>query len=137
MEEKVKVGLFLPKSLMEKIRSLIHQKYDKYEKGLLSYEAEMALRHWLSLHTQAQNTLETRKPNPTPRVALVFAEAKNYLLNNWYYELKLGQQIPKVHIEKAIMEVRGSDKRTINKWLKTFHKMGLVKPITSVSWEVL
>jgi len=137
MSKKIKILLSIDEALNKKFRSLIQQKYQKYEKGLLSYEAEMAFRHWLSLHTQAQNTLEMSKPNPTPKVSMVFAEVKNYLLSNFYFELKPGQQIPKVHLEKAIMAVRGSDKRTIRKWLKAFHMMGLVKPITSAAWEIL
>jgi len=58
-------------------------------------------------------------------------------LGNYYYELTPGQQIARTHLEEAIMAVRGSDKRTIRKWLKTFHRMGLVKPVTSASWEIL
>jgi len=58
MEERVKVGFFLSRDLIDRFRVLIQQKYNKYEKGLLSYEAEMALRHWLALHTQAQTTLD-------------------------------------------------------------------------------
>lgn len=137
MEERVKVGFFLSKDLVNRLRTLIQQKYQKYEKGLFSYEAEMALRHWLSLHTQAQTTLDIKKPNPTPRVSLIFAEIKNYLLTNWYYELKPGQQINTAHLTKAIMDTRGSDKRTVRKWLTVFHKMGLIKPVTSATWEVL
>jgi hypothetical protein len=137
VNEKVKVGFFIDRNLAEKFRSLIQQKYQNYERGLLSYEAEMALRHWLSLHTNAQNTLETNKPNPTPKSSIVFAEVKNYLLSHYYYELKPGQQITKIHLEKAITATRGSDQRTIRKWLKTFHRMGLAKPITSATWEIL
>jgi len=137
MAEKVQLKVYIDRKLNRKFRSLIQSKYEGYKKGLLSYEAEMALRHWIALHTNTQKSLEDRKPNPTPKVSLVFAEVKNYLLSNFYYELKPGQQIPKVHLEKAIMKTRGSDPRTIKKWLRAFHKMGLVKPITSATWEIL
>jgi len=121
--DRVKVGFFLPKDLVEKFRQFIMKKYYKYEKGLLSYEAEMALRNWLALHTKAQNSLDEKKPNPTPRVYLIFAEVKDYLLRNWYEELRSGQQIPRIHLEEAIMATRGTDKRTVRKWLKIFIKM--------------
>jgi hypothetical protein len=134
---KVKVGFFIDKNLAGKFRSLIQQKYQNYEKGLLSYKAEMALRHWLSLHTNAQNTLETNKPNPTPKSSIVFSEVRDYLLRNLYHELKPGQQIPRVHLERGIMATRGSDPRTIRKWLRTFHRMRLAKPITSATWEIM
>ncbi|MEM5867685.1 MAG: hypothetical protein QXG39_07180, partial [Candidatus Aenigmatarchaeota archaeon] len=118
----------------------IQEKYSEYGRGLLSYEVEMALRHWLALHTKTQNLKETKeavKPNPTPKAAIIFAEVKNYLLTHYYMELLPGQQIPRKHLEEAIMAVRGTDPRTIEKWLKTFHKMGLIKPITTATWEII
>jgi hypothetical protein len=134
---KVRICLFISEELEAKLRALINQKYKLYEKGLLSNEVELALRNWIALHTNAQTTLDINPPNPTPKVALVFAQVKQYLLNNWYYELLPGQQIPLTHLEKAIMAVRGSDKRTVRRWLESFHKMGLVKPITASVWELL
>ena len=38
---------------------------------------------------------------------------------------------------EAISAVRGSDPRTVQKWLRTFHKMDLIKPVTSASWEIM
>jgi len=137
MSKKIKIGIWIDSILAEKLRSLREQKYENYERGILSYEIEMALRHWISLHTNAQKTLEAKKPNPTPKASLVFAQVKEYLLSHWYYELRPGQQIPKSHLEKAIMAIRGSDPRTIRKWLRIFHKMGLVKPVTSATWEIM
>lgn len=136
-EEKVKVGFFLDGEVVKKFRSLIQKKYGRYVRGLLSYEVEMALRHWISLHTNAQSQLLRNQPNPTPKVAITFSQVKEYLLKNYYFELKPGQQIPRIHLEKAIMAVRGSDPRTVEKWLRTFHKMGLIKPVTSATWEIL
>jgi len=137
MSQRVKVGIFLDASVVENLRSLIQEKYNKYEKGLLSYEVELALRNWLALHTQAQTTLEIKKPNPTPQVMVIFAQIKENLLHRWYYELKSGQQIPTSQLEEAIMAVRGSDKRTVRKWLRIFNRMGLIKPITSATWEIM
>ena len=137
MSNKIKIGIWIDSILAEKLRSLINQKYENYERGLLSYEVEMALRHWISLHTNAQKTLEANKPNPTPKASLVFSQVKEYLLSHWYYELRPGQQISRSHLEKAIMAIRGSDRRTIRKWLRIFHKMGLAKPVTSVTWEIM
>jgi hypothetical protein len=137
MERKVKVGLFLPRDLLENVRSLIQQKYARYGKGLLSYEAEMALRYWLSLHTKAQENPGFDKHELSPKVLQVFEAVKAYLLSNWYIELKPGQQVSRLHLEKAIMAVRGSDGRTVKKWLRVFHQMDLVKPIANASWEIM
>jgi hypothetical protein len=136
--QRVKIGLFIDTEIASKFRSLIQEKYKTYEKGLLSYEAEMALRHWLSLHAGTQTSVNMNVPNPTPKVALVFAQVKNLLMTKFgYFEIKTGQQIPKIHLENAIADVRGSDERTVVKWLKLFGKMKLVKPITAGMWEIL
>ena len=134
---KVKVGFYLDRKLVENFRALIQKKYGEYQKGLLSYEAEMALRNWIGLHTNAQSEILRNAPNPTPKVILVFSQVKEYLLKNYYFELKPGQQIPRIHLENAIVAVRGSDPRTIKRWLRAFHKMGLIKPVTSATWEIL
>lgn len=120
-------------------RSLIMQKYTKIEKGLLSYEVELALKHWLALHTSAQNSdlRFSEKPNPTPKVMLVFAEVKNYLIRKYYIELPSGSQVNIKHLEEAIANTRGADPRTIRKWLQAFHKMKLIKPIAVAVWEIL
>lgn len=136
--EKVKLQAWVNQSLDTKFRELINQKYKKYEKGLLSYEVEMALRHWLSLHTNAQSEINPQHlPNPTPKVQLIFAQIKDFLLKDLYYEIIPGQQIPVIHLRRAIENIRGSDPRTVKKWLKVFHKNGLVKPVTSATWEVM
>ena len=134
----MKLGVWIQTSIDARFRSLIQQKYQKFERGMLSYEVEMALRHWLALHTNTQTDLEAApKPNPTPRVMQIFNQVKAWLLSHHYFELLSGQQIPRRHLEEAIISVRGSDPRTIEKWLRTFHKMKLVKPITSASWEIM
>ena len=136
--DKKQLKVWIPRELDTKFRELIQQKYTKFERGILSYEAEMALRHWLSLHTKAQKDIVDRNlPNPTPKVRLVFASIKDYLLSNYYYELTPGQQITTTHLKLAIENVRGNDPRTILKWLKSFHKNGLIKSVTSATWEII
>lgn len=136
--KKVQLLLWVDESLDTKFRELIQQKYKKFERGILSYEGEMALRHWLSLHTQTHTELGNKTlPNPTPKVQLVFAQIKDFLIPGYYYELLPGQQIPTVHLERAIQNVRGSDPRTVKKWLKTFVNNGVIKMVTSATYEVL
>ncbi|MEM3816090.1 MAG: hypothetical protein QW341_04510 [Candidatus Bathyarchaeia archaeon] len=57
---KVKVGFFLSKNVIERIRLLIQEKYSEYERGLLSYEVEVALRHWLDLHKNTKPKRDER-----------------------------------------------------------------------------
>jgi len=141
--EKVRLQIYIPDELDAKFRALVQSKYQKYEKGLLSYEAEMALRHWLSLHTETQNTLDTKPPNPIPKVSLAYMKVKEYLLSTvpgspYYFSLQPGQQIPRRHLTLAISNTRGSDQRTITKWMKQFKANGLIKPInTGATWELM
>jgi len=133
--ERVKLGVFIDRKVVEKLRELISLKYKKYEKGLLSYEVEQALRNWIALHT---NTHKISIPNPPSKTAIVFAQIKSYLETNYYIDgLRTGMQIPVKHIVEAIASVRGGDRRTIRRWLKEFERYKLIKPITHKLYEVL
>ena len=142
--EKVKLQAWIPNNLDANLRTLIHQKYQKYEHGLLSYEVEMAIRHWLSLHTETQTTIDTKPPNPTPKVQLAYMRVKEYLLSPapgspHYFQIVPGQQVPRVHLFRAIANTRGGDPRTIEKWMKLFKQNGLIKPVNTgaATWEVM
>ena len=136
ISKKVPLYVWVPRELSQNLRSLIQEKYGKYQKGLLSFEVTQALRTWLAMHTNTQ-TLATKPPNPTPRVMIVWNQVRHYLLTHYYETLETGQQILRQHIEEAIAQVRGSDPRTIRKWLHTFHKFHLIKPIAGNVWEVM
>jgi len=144
LAEKIQLKIYIDKKLNEKFRKFIAVKYKSFARGLLSYEIEMALRNWMSLHTKYKNPTQNdtqvsiiHSPNPPPKVAKAFSEIKEYLKENFDYELFSGMQIPKSHLEKAIMAIRGSDRRTVLKWMKILHKFGLIKPISPATWEIL
>ncbi len=133
---KVQMLVWISGPVDVKFRALIQQKYDEYEKGLLSYEVELAMRNWLALHTNAQTPLV--KPNPTPKVAIAFAQCKDYLLRqHQYFELNSGQQINVEHMKNAIMAVKGSDPRTIKGWLMRFKRFKLMRPVVGNVWEIM
>jgi len=139
---KVQFNVRLDEKLIKRFKELIAAKYKAFQHGLVSYETEQAIRHWLALHTHAHDDIAYKSnsfktPNPPPRVAEVWNMVKQYLLDNYYLELKPGQQINLAHLIQAIAAVRGNDKRTIRKWLETFHRFHLVKPISGQAWEVL
>ena len=139
MIEKERVIFYLDKDVVQKFRELIALKYKTVERGLLSWEAQQALVHWIALHTNAQTSKEISNcltPNPTPRVAKVFRQVKAYLLRNYYTQLPAGYQIPAKHLREAIAAVRGSDPRTIKKWMKAFVDFHLIKYIAGELWEI-
>jgi len=138
MLQRIQLKVWISKKANDDLRNLIMRKYEQYERGLLSYEVEQAIKSWVALHTKAQKSLDQRKKsNPTPRVIIAFAEVRDYLLRKYYDELTPGQQIPRVFLEEAIMATRGSDPRTIRKWFRIFERMGLVKCVTSASWKIM
>jgi len=134
---KEQLKVYIDEGLNKQFRELIMDKYPVYEKGLLSHEVTQAIKSWIALHTSSQNTIVNLAPNPTPRVASVFIQVKNYLRLNFYENLTVGDEVPKSLFEKSIMAVRGSDPRTIEKWVKAFHKFHLIKPTRGSLWEIL
>jgi len=137
--KKAQIKVWVSEEIANKLRQLIQLKHKKYRKGLLSEEVEEALRFWIALHTNAQISKELSScltPNPTPRVAMVFRQVKAYLLRNYYTQLPAGYQIPAKHLREAIAAVRGSDPRTIKKWMKAFADFHLIKHIAGELWEI-
>jgi hypothetical protein len=134
--KKVQLLLWIDESVDSRFRELISQKYKKYEKGQLSYEGELALRSWLSLHTPTQeNHINT--PNPVPKVQLKFAKIKQFLGDGVYQDLHSGQQVPIQLLKRAIENVIGNDPRTIKKYMKLFNDNGLIKHVTGNVWEIM
>lgn len=135
--EKVKILISISEDFNKIFRGFIAEKHQKYEKGLLSYEVEQAMRHWYALHTKAQTSLMKSPPNPTPRIAMVYADIKHYLSNTYYEEMHTGMTVPHSHIKEAIVNVRGNDRRTIRKWFRTFEKMKVIKRLGANAWEMM
>ena len=137
--DKVQFLIWVPPSVDEEFRQMIQKKYQKYQRGMLSYEGEMALRSWIGINTGVHTNTQNggHKLNPTPKVQGTYAQIKNYLLNETYREdglpryreIPSGSQIPTKHLILAIQNVRGSDKRTTDKWLERFEQNGLIKII--------
>lgn len=116
-------------------RTLIQQKYNKFEKGILSQEAEQALQYWIHAHTKTHK-IDTPPTKITPKIQLTFQEIKNFLFTGFYDELESGQKIPTIHLKRAIENIRGGDPRTVSKWMRLFHENGLIKPASSATWEI-
>jgi len=136
-KKKSELHVRISSEVIENLRSLIMQKYTRMERGLLSHEVEMALRHWLALHTNTQSSEKQIFQDPIPKVTLVFMQVKEYLLKKYYEELPPEKEIYIKNLEEAIAYVRGSDKRTIRKWLETFSRMKLIKHVSGTVLGIL
>ncbi len=129
---KVKVGFFLPVDLVSEFRELVARKYGTLQRGLLSLEAELALRRWISQHTKAQTPLQAL-PAAHSRVDVVFMQVINYISTHYMEDIRLNCYIPVKFIREAISQIRGSDRRTLKKWLEVFVRHGYLKAANPVA----
>jgi len=135
--DKVKLQVYISRDTDRKLREFIALMYRKFEKGLLSWEVERAIKHWIAMHTNAQTQLKGEGPNPTPRVVQAYQTVKRYLMSNYYMELPPGSIVVDKHLREAIMATRGSDPRTVKRWLRTFTAFRLIKHLGGARWELV
>jgi len=133
-----KVNLFIEERLWDNFKRLAFEKHENFH-GALSEELEQALQSWLAQHTQnTHKQLVINKVNPQPRVFQVFTQVKEFLKEQYgYASLVQGQQVPRKHIIEALISLRGSDYRTVNKWMGLLSKFKLIKWVAGEVYEVL
>lgn len=132
---KVGVFLYIDKQLWQEFKKLAFMKHERLH-GVLSFEVEEALRNWIALHL-SQHTQNTHKINPMPKVHKAFLEVKNYLKKKYGMLMISGQHIARRHLVEAIMATRGTDPRTIRRWLKLFLESKLIKHVSGEIYEVV
>ena len=137
VEGKVLIGAYISKETDKKFREFLSSKYKEFRRGTLSHEVEIALSHWVAIHTNAQKTDFDHAPNPLPRVSQVYLQVKRYLLSKYYDELAPGATVPTHFFEEAIMQTRGSDRRTISKWERVFQETNIIKRLSPFVWELV
>jgi len=135
MTKKVKFGVYLDPDLAHKFRVFVAEQYGKASKGLISFETAQALQAWISTHKSTQTELIHKPPNPIPNVFQVKLQVKEYLRTTFGYEQIY--KVPKNHLIMAISSLRGTDERTIKKWIKLFEKYQVIKWVTPSMVEFL
>ena len=135
MGKKVRMGIWVDPALALKFRQFVAEQYGKVSRGLLSFEVSQALQAWIGTHKSTQTQIVHKTPNPTPNVFTVKEEVKKYLMNTFGYEQIY--KIPKSQLIIAISALRGTDERTIKKWVKLFEKYHVIKWVTPVMAEFL
>lgn len=126
--KKDQLKVYLPRDLIKEFREFIATFYGTHEHGMISFEVEQALRCWLSTHKGAQIALTNKSANPTPNVFIVREAVKRYLQERFGYDSIY--KVPKQQVIEAISAVRGTDERTIKKWIRLFEKFHVLKWIT-------
>jgi len=147
---KGKVGLYISinEEVLKKFKELVKMKHDKL-RDALSYEVEQALAHWLLEHARTQSPatippsqvsglqLEVKKLNPPIRYLRVWLEVKKYLEEKMLYDFTKYRQVHVDDLKMAIGAVRGDERRTLNRWLGSFEKYGILKKISPKFYEVV
>jgi len=135
---KVSIHVYVNEQIWKEFKRLAFQKHENFH-GAISYELEQAIQSWIAQHTQNHtNPLVANSINPQPNVYTVFQKVKEYLKQTYGYgAIVSGQQIPKIHLHNAIMIIRGSDPRTVAKWMNLFQKFKLIKWIAGELYEVI
>lgn len=137
LTDKVQLLLWINSETNMKFRKLIQKKYPMYEKGILSREGESALSYWLSLHTGTQKEEIYEALKPITKIKLHYLNLKRYLLSKYFDELIPGTTIHRRFLVEAIQNTRGSDERTIVKWLKIFINNGMIREVNATLWELI
>jgi len=135
MVKKIKFGVYLDPFLAQKFRQFVAEQYGKVSHGLLSFEVAQALQAWMSTHKSTQTELMHKPPNPIPNVFQVKLQVKEYLRTTFGYEQIY--KVPKNHLIMAISSLRGTDERTVKKWIKLFEKYKVIKWVTPSMVEFL
>jgi hypothetical protein len=130
---KKKMGFYVDEELSKDFHRFVAERYGTVEGGLLSREAEAALRSWMLTHRNAQKQLIA--PNPLANVNMVREQVKQYLREQLGYDVV--HEVPLKHLREAIGAVRGTDSRTIKKWVDIFVRYHLVKWMSAQVVEFL
>ena len=132
----VKLQVYLPEAMDAKLRQFIARRYQTFEKGLLSHEVQQAIGYWLNMHTSTQ-TFDVQPPNPLPKIGKYYAEMKQWLLTGYFEELIPGSIITMKHLDRAIQNTRGYDKRTVDKWKRRFVENKLLRILGTNQIELI
>ena len=131
MGDKVQLKVYIDRKVNQALRALVKQKYQTFH-GCLSAEVQHAIAHWVKEH-ESTLTQTTHKINPSiPRSHVVANAIINRLRNAGFYN-----QCGKRDAVKAIEDERGSDPRTVKKWMKFLVRNGYLKWLNPNVLEIL
>jgi hypothetical protein len=140
--KKVPLYVFIPEELAARLRRFIALKHQTTEKGLLSLEVEQALRNYLAVQsTQQQNTQINKssylqQQNQILKVKKVMEDIQKYLIESELY-VDIPQFILEKHLDQAIANLRGVDKRTIKTWKQLLEQYGHIRKSGLSRYEIL
>ena len=126
----------IDRRLYEALKSLVMKRFGSNYWGGMRIIVEEALRKYIEAHNidiNVPNNVKINRQNPPPRVHSVYLQVRSYLNEKYGEHMDTTYQ----HLAEAISYVRGSDPRTIKKWISLFLKYGCIKHIGGVVYELL
>ena len=119
-DSKVHIHIYISKDVNRKLRRLIAVKYGSYKKGMFSAEIEKALRYWIEFH---EKTEIAKIEKPVDKDLAVYYDVLDFLREEkGFYPFEITEK----DLRLAIARTRGSDDRTIRKWLNRFLERGFI-----------
>ncbi len=138
-DDLVQFNVYIPRNVLEKFRNMIAMKHQSFRRGLLSTEVKEALLSWIALNnTHAQGTHEEPKyqmVNPIPTIRKLKMDICNYLTEVKQYQ-EVPQFIPDKFLIEGISSLKGTDNRTVKKYVKLLQQYGCIKQVGVHQWEI-
>jgi len=131
---KVQLKVYLDKKIVDKLWDLIRKKYEK-PYGALSSEVSDAIAHWIHEHEETLELHTNTHKVINPALPLSHRRARRIV--NWLRDKGFSLQCSIKDLERAISNTRGSDPRTIRKWIRFLVDNGYLKWVTHRSLEIL
>ena len=139
--KKVPLYVFIPEEVAARLRRFIALKYQTTQKRLLSLEVEQAIMNHLAVQsTQQQNTQINKRSNSQQnqilKVKKVMEDIQKYLIESQLY-VEIPQFILEKHLDQAIANLRGIDKRTVKTWKQLLEQYGHIRKSGLKMYEFL
>lgn len=131
-DDKIQFKVYLSNGVVERFRRFIASKHQKYRRGLLSLEVEQALMHHIaSYNTQQQSTQKSilsQQPRnqKQPKVLALKEDIFKYLIDSEQY-IDTPGYITDRQLFDAIGMLKGTDQRTIRKWMIILQQYGIIR----------
>jgi len=124
---KVKRTFMIEEEVDKELRKLIMRKYKRYSKGLLSAEVNEAIKRYIQMESAAhthKSESSFYSKNIDDRVLKVWLKVLDrFKERHGHYPC----EILLTELKHIIGVVRGTDKRTVKKWIENFVEYGLFK----------
>lgn len=116
------IYIYLNEEIYSKLLNFIKKKYKNSIYGALSYEIEEAIKYYLETNEMHTSTHKVENPS-LPRTHQICLSIIRWLRDHYpgYERFTINE------LYKAIMNVRGSDKRTLKKWLRNLLSLGYMQ----------